>query len=100
MKYLVLSVKPYEFNSKEGSLVKGITVSYIQKKPSVRENEFGYPPFIINSQSLDGFNSDDFSKVPGIFDMDFEQVTGKDHKPSLILTGMEFISQIDFNSFF
>ena len=100
MKYLVLSVKTYEFSSKDGNLVKGISVSYIQKKPSSRSSEFGHPPFIINSQSLEGFNKEDFEKVPGIFDMDFEQVVGKDHKPTLILTGMEFIDPVDFNSFF
>lgn len=100
MKYLVLSAKPYEFNSKDGNLIKGISVSYIQKKASSRENEFGHPPFIINSQSLDGFNKDDFKQIPGIFDMEFEQVTGKDHKPALVLTGMEFVAPIDFGTFF
>lgn len=99
MKYLVLSAKPYEFNSKDGNLVKGMSVSYIQKKPSSRENEFGHPPFIINSQ-LEDFKQDDLKQIPGIFDMDFEQVVGKDHKPVLMLTGMEFVAPIDFSTFF
>lgn len=99
MKYLVLSAKPYEFNSKDGNLIKGMSVSYIQKKQSSRENEFGNPPFIINSQ-LEDFNKDDLKQIPGIFDMDFEQVVGKDHKPALMLTGMEFVAPIDFSTFF
>lgn len=99
MKYLVLSAKPYEFNSKDGNLVKGMSVSYIQKKPSSRENEFGHPPFIINSQ-IEDFNKDYLKNIPGIFDMDFEQVVGKDHKPALMLTDMEFVAPIDFTTFF
>jgi hypothetical protein len=100
MKYLVLAAKPYEFSSKDGNLIKGVSVSYIQKKPSSRANEFGHPPFIINSQSLDGFSKEDFKQIPAIFDMEFEQVTGKDHKPALVLTGMEFVAPIDLASFF
>ena len=99
MKYLVLSAKPYEFNSKDGNLVKGMSVSYIQKKQSSRDNEFGHPPFIINSQ-IEDFKQDDLKQIPGIFDMDFEQVVGKDHKPALVLTGMEFVAPIDFSTFF
>lgn len=99
MKCLVLSAKPYEFSSKDGSLVKGISVSYINKKPSSRENEYGNPPLIINSQSLENFNFEEFSHIPGVFDMEFEQVTGKDHKPAIILTGMELINAVDLGSF-
>lgn len=101
MKYLVLSAKPYDFtNTKTGSQIKGISISYLNKKPSSRNGEYGYPPLIINSQSLDGFSEQDFENVPAIFDMEFEQVTGKDHKPSLVLTGMEFVSTVDFSLFF
>lgn len=101
MKYLVLSAKPYEFtNIKTGESIKGVSVSYVNKKPSLRNNEFGYPPLIINSQSLDGFKDEDFKQIPAIFDMEFEQVTGKDHKPTLLLTGMEFVAPVDFTMFF
>lgn len=100
MKCLVLSVKPYEFSSKENNVIKGISVSYINKKSSSRENEFGNPPLIINSQSTENFDFDDFKHVPGVFDMDFEQVTGKDHKPALILTGMELINDVNIDALF
>ena len=99
MKYLVLSAKPYEFTSKDGNLVKGMSVSYIQKKQSSRDNEFGHPPFIINSQ-IEDFKKDDLKNIPGIFDMEFEQVVGKDHKPALMLTDMLFVAPIDFSTFF
>lgn len=96
MKYIILSAKPYKFNNKNNEEVKGVTISYLNSKPSNRDDEYGYPPFIVNSSSLDL----DFSKLqfPGVYDMDFEQVVGKDHKPSLTLVNINFIKSIDFKS--
>lgn len=99
MKYIILSAKPYSFKNKNDEDVKGVTISYLNNKPSNRDDEFGYPPFIVNTSSL---NDVDFSKLkfPGVYNIDFEQVTGKDHKPTLVLNNIEFIKALDFNSLF
>ena len=96
-KHLVLSVKSYSFTNKDGQRITGAKVAYVNKKASVRQNELGHPPMIVNV-------SDDvevlFSDVPGIYDMTFEQVTGKDNKPEIVLTDVCIVKPIDFDEIF
>ena len=96
-KYVVLSYKPYDFVNNEGHRVSGARISYINRKPSTRENEFGYPPLTVTISDQNVLK--DVKEVPGVYEMEFEQVTGKNNKPELILTTLEQVAAVDFSVF-
>jgi hypothetical protein len=97
-KYLVLSLKPYDFVNDDGERIQGAKVSYLNKKPSVRENETGFPPLIVSITNPNLLQ--DLKSAPAIYDMDFEQVTGRNNKPELMLSSLEYIAPVDFSLFF
>lgn|SRR3712207_4544978 len=92
-KHLVLSAKVYDFKNKEGQRVCGAKIAYLNKRPN--RDAKGFTPFIVNITEKDLF--DKFIEIPGIYDMDFEQVTGKNNKPELILSDVDFIAPIDIS---
>lgn len=97
-KHLVLSVKPYDFTNKNEERIIGAKISYINKKPSSRDGEQGYPPLLVSLNDL--ALVDKFQEVPGVYDMEFEQVTGKNNKPEIILTDVELFEPVDLGQFF
>ncbi|WP_335918022.1 hypothetical protein [Shewanella chilikensis] len=97
-KHLVLSVKPYDFQNNQGERVTGAKVTYINKKPSSREGEYGYPPLIVSVSNMNLVSN--LKEVPAVYEMDFEQVTGKNNKPEIILTDVELISPVDMAQIF
>jgi len=99
MKYIVLSAKPYDFTNSNGENISGIKIAYINRKASVREGEYGNPP-MITTCSLDTVRGKKLDLAPAVFDMEFEQVTGKNNKPELLLTDLEYIAPVDFSVFF
>lgn len=98
-KCIVLSSKPYDFVNSKGENIKGVKISYINKKPSSRDGEYGFPPLLV-SCSADVVKGKRLDEVPAIFDLDFEQVTGKNNKPELYLTELEYVSPVDFGLYF
>ncbi|KOA74566.1 hypothetical protein ADU78_10385 [Clostridium botulinum] len=90
-KHLVLSLKPYDFTNKEGQRILGVKVAYINKKPN--KDAKGFTPFIVNVSDEELFSK--FIEVPAIYEMDFEQVTGKNNKPEIVLTDVDFIAPVD-----
>lgn len=99
MKYIVLSSKPYDFTNDKGERVNGVKIAYINKKPTSREGEYGHPP-MITSCSVELVKGKQLDQCPAIYEMDFEQVTGKNNKPELMLCDLEFVSPVDFSLFF
>lgn len=99
MKYIVLSAKPYDFENSKGERVQGVKIAYVNRKSSAREGEYGNPP-MITTCSLDVVKTENLELLPAIYDMEFEQVTGKNNKPELLLTHLEFVAPADFSSFF
>lgn len=97
-KHLVLSVKPYDFENRQGDRIRGAKVAYINHKPSVRENEFGFPPLLVNVS--DKSIVEQLKDAPGVYDLEFEQVTGKNNKPEIILTEASLIKPVDFVGLF
>lgn len=97
-KYMVLSVKPYDFQNDKGERIQGARVSYLNKKPSVRDNELGFPPLQVSITNQNLLN--ELKQVPAIYDMEFEQVTGRNNKPELMLSEIEMVSPVDFSVFF
>lgn len=95
MKYLVLSAKKFDFESKQGERIQGVKIAYVGKKSTVRDNEFGNPPLIVNC-SIDAIDKEVLNNLPSICDLEFEQVTGKNNKPELVLTNVNLIESVDF----
>lgn len=96
-KCLVLSAKSYDFENDKGERIQGTKLSYISKNISSREGEKGHPPMIV---SLSNTLAKCFTDVPAIYDLDFEQVPGKNNKPETILTDATYVSPVDFSVFF
>lgn len=97
-KHLVLSVKTYDFKNDGGEQITGAKVSYINKKASPREEEVGHPPMIVSINDMKLVQQ--FREVPGIYEMDFEQITGKNNKPEISLFDVEFVEPFDLVSLF
>ncbi|MNM75146.1 hypothetical protein D3C81_869220 [compost metagenome] len=99
MKYIVLSAKPYDFENNKGERINGVKISYVNRKPSSRDGEYGNPP-MITTCSNDSIKGKRLEECPAIFDLDFEQVTGKNNRPELLLTDIEYIAPVDLSLFF
>jgi len=99
MKYLLLSSKPYDFDNSKGEHIQGVKIAYINRKPSSRDKEYGFPPLIATC-SFDMVKGKRLEEAPAIFDMEFEQVVGKNNAPTLFLTDLEFIAPVDIISLF
>lgn len=97
-KYLVLSAKPYDFENDKGDRIQGVKLSYVSKRPSSREGEKGHPPMIASVTNMDLANKIDI--VPAIYDLEFEQVPGKNNKPELLLVDVSFLDSIDLGILF
>lgn len=99
MKYLVLSAKPYDFEDSKGKNISGVKISYINRKSSSRDGEYGNPP-LITKCSLDAIKGKNLEACPAIFDLEFEQVVGKNNKPELLLTEIQYVAPVDLSLFF
>jgi hypothetical protein len=97
-KYLVLSVKSYDFENDKKERVVGAKISYLNRKPSKKENECGYPPLIVSINDKEVLSQ--LQQAPAIYELEFEQTTGKNNKPEILLTEVEYISPVDLSILF
>jgi hypothetical protein len=83
--YLVLHVRPYDFEAEEGRRVRGATVTYIDPEtPITADGERGRPPL---SLSVEPGIERELTDVPGFYDLTFAQRRGKNGRPQLVLSG-------------
>lgn len=97
-KHLILSKKAYDFVNGDGERIQGLKLSYINENPSKRENEEGFTPMILNVNDKSILKS--LKEVPGIYEMTFDQVTGKNNKPEIVLSEVSFLSETDLSILF
>lgn len=97
-RFLVLALQHYDFKNDSGERVNGVKVTYLNPKVSSRENEVGYCPLIVNISDSSVVRK--FGQVPGIYNMTFEQVTGRNNRPAIILSDVEFVSAVDMSVVF
>ena len=98
-KHLVLSMKHYDFNNDKNERIFGAKLFYINKKISSRDSEEGHAPLMVslnNPVLIEKIKN----KLPAICEMEFEQVTGKNNKPEIVLIDVEYISAADLSIFF
>lgn len=98
MECLVLSARTFDFENKQGERIQGTKISYINKKSSNRDSEYGNPPFIVNTNYL--LDENILSKFPAICNLDFEQVIGRNNKPELVLSDLNFVTELSIEDFF
>ena len=97
-KKLILSKKTYDFVNTEGERIQGLKLAYLNESPSKRENEEGFTPMILNISNKELLKS--LEEIPGIYEMDFDQVTGKNNKPELLLSEIKFLAPAEITLLF
>ena len=94
MSYVVLHVRPYDFEAEDGRRLRGATVTYLDLAMKGSDPECGYAPLNL---SVEPDVDRQFSAVPGLYDLDFRQRRGKNGKPTLVLAGARLVSAIEFS---
>lgn len=96
-KVIVTGIKSYSFKREDGQVLEGVKVSYIGEVRASKQNENGYLP-LQSSLSLESVK--DFKEVPGLYDVKYDMVPGKGNKPTLAITGFNFIKGVPLNELF
>ena len=93
MSYLVLHVRPYDFDTKEGERRRGATVTYLDlsMQPDASIGELGHAPLQL---SVERDVARQFREAPAYYELDFNQRRGPDGKPRLVLVGAEYIAGV------
>lgn len=91
MKCIILSARRYDFADDKGKQVAGVSVHYIEGKPLQDADERGNIPLKISATPETWGKLRD---LPGVYDCDFRQRPGKDNRPTLTLTGVQFVSPL------
>ncbi len=94
MSYLVLHVRPYDFNDQSsGRRVQGATVTYLDLDlPPSSQGERGYAPLQL---SVDAELGAAFTHCPGFYDLSFAQRRGRQGKPQLVVTRARLEAPVD-----
>lgn len=97
-KVIVTGYKTFSFeDEKTGRKLEGIKVSFLGKNKTSSTNEYGHLPL----QSTVAMHLlDCFKEVPGIYELENEMVAGKGNKPTMAITGFEFVKSVDFTKLF
>jgi len=78
--YLVLHVRPYDFEGKDKKRHKGATLTYLDLTATVPEPELGNSPLQL---SVDEQLAKSFTAAPALYNLEFGQRRGRDNKPTL-----------------
>lgn len=97
-KVLVLGhSKPYDFKNDNGASIEGVKISYITARPTIKPGEVGYTPIQV---SINPSMLKEFKEIPGIYDVEFEQVSGRNNRPELAIVAFEFVKPADLTALF
>ena len=96
-KVLVVGVKSYSFKNQDGQNIEGAKVSYLTDTPSHKTNEIGYLP-IQASIPLSMLKS--FTTIPGIYEVKYDMIPGRNNKPEVTVAGFDLINEIDYLGLF
>lgn len=93
-RYLVLHVRPYDFED-DGRRIRGASVTYLDPEtPASAEGERGRPPLTL---SVDSDIERQISDVPAFYDLKFAQRRGKNGRPQLVLAGARLVQPVDLS---
>lgn len=96
-KCIILGTKSYSFTNDDGQVVEGAKISYILENKSTKNNEKGFLPLqtTVKLETLDSVKV-----VPGLYDIAFGMVPGKNNKPQLDITGFTLIKEVNFDGLY
>jgi hypothetical protein len=89
---VLLSARKYDFNDDAGKRVEGVTISYLTGDVETTGDRRGAAPLTINAPS-EVFAL--LGPLPGLYDVDFKQRAGKNNRPTLMITGVQFRTALD-----
>lgn len=92
MTYLVLHVRPYDFEGKDKKRHQGATVTYLDLSATAPEPEVGTSPLQL---SVDEQLAKRFTAAPALYSLGFGQRRGKDGKPSLYINSAKLEAAVD-----
>lgn len=92
-KYVVLGVRRYSFRNEQGQQVEGMRVTYLDALED-STNAKGFSPLTIG---CDNSRWNEFSRVPGMYDLDFRQRPDSKGKPVLVLGESRFLQDVAFD---
>lgn len=91
-KHIVTGIKPYDFiDENNGSRLLGVKVYYLDNDPEDSKGAKGFFPLNL---SIFGDHVSKFNSIPGVYDLDFKQVSDKYGRPTLKLRNVEFVKPI------
>ena len=94
MSYIVLEVRPYDFEDDKGRRIQGTRVTYLDPdSPSVHPAS-GFSPLTISAD--DGIAAG-LNAVPGVYDLNFRQRAGQKGRPVLSLAGARLVRPLDLS---
>lgn len=96
-KVVILGVKTYSFENERNERVEGARLTYLPFTKSIEGNEIGYAPLTSNV-NLECLKT--LKDIPGQYDCKYEMVAGKNNKPTLKVTGFDFIKTVDLDILF
>lgn len=97
MSYLVLHMRPYDFESDDGRRISGASVTYIdlsEPGPSPTSDERGVAPLTITT-TVDAAQG--IVQAPGVYDLRFTHRRGKAGRPVLALAGAQLVRQVELS---
>lgn len=97
-KVLILGFKTYSFENEKKERVEGAKVTYISENKSSNMNETGYMP-LQSSLNLEVVHAS-IKDVPGLYDVKYDMVPGRNNKPTLAITGFDFIKPVLLDNLF
>jgi hypothetical protein len=98
MSFLVLHVRPYDFDSDDGRRISGASVTYLELTngpvPTQGPGELGVAPLTITT-TVDAAQG--IVQAPGIYDLRFTQRRGKAGRPVLVLADAQLVRQVQLS---
>lgn len=95
MNYLVLNVRNYNFKDEGGRTIEGATVTYLDLDNEPEAGERGYAPLQI-SATLN--QAQDFTSVPGFYNIMFKQARGAKGRPRLVFHTATLTQSVNFKT--
>lgn len=89
--YLVLGVKKYDFQPDRGERLSGVKVTYVDQSENTPTHK-GFPVMTV-SGPVELF--DQFSNLPGLYDLNFRQRPNSKGQPVLVLSSAKFINSVN-----
>lgn len=96
-KVIILGAKTYRFENDKKEIVEGAKVSYLSEMMSTKTNEVGYMP-LQSSINLQTFS--ELKDIPGLYEVKYDMIPGRNNKPTLELVGFDFIKKVSLENLF